>query len=244
MRHAHVRVGTCGFAAAQATLFREFNILEVQQTFYQPPKVATVTRWRERAPADFVFTIKAWQLLTHEPGSPTYRRLKEELDSARLAQAGSFKWTDVTRMAWERTQVIAEALGAEAILFQTPRSFTPSQENLDRLYRFFAHIDRGRHRMAFEPRGEAWDEATLRKLVADLDLIHVVDPFIRQPVGRGLRYFRLHGRPAYHYHYRYSDSDLQQLEQSLSKAWPNWVLFNNDEMASDAKRFLQQLCAD
>lgn len=99
VRDAHVQVGTCGFAAAQATLFREFDILEVQQTFYQPPGVSTVTRWREHAPPDFIFTIKAWQLLTHEPGSPTYRRLKEDLGSARLAQAASFKWNDVTRMA-------------------------------------------------------------------------------------------------------------------------------------------------
>lgn len=243
-RGAHVRVGTCGFAAAQATLFGEFDILEVQQTFYQPPRVATARRWRERAAEDFVFTIKAWQLLSHEPASPTYRRLKEPLDSARLAQAGSFKWNDVTRMAWERTRAIAEALAAEAILFQTPRSFTPSPENLDRLYHFFDRIDRGKQRMAFEPRGEAWDDATLRKLVADLDLVHVVDPFLRRPVGRGLRYFRLHGRPAYHYHYRYSDADLQRLEQSLNKAWPNWVLFNNDAMVSDARRFIQRLSSD
>jgi uncharacterized protein YecE (DUF72 family) len=144
-------------------------------------------------------------------------------------------------MAWDRTQALAEALSAEAILFQTPRSFTPTPENLQRLYRFFERIDRGRRRMAFEPRGEAWDDATLRKLVADLDLVHVVDPLLRQPLGRGLRYFRLHGRPAYHYRYRYSDAELQQLEQSLSRAWPNWVLFNNDAMATDARRFVRLL---
>lgn len=238
---AQVRVGTCGFAEAQTRLFQEFDIVEVQQTFYQPPQINTVTRWRANAPQGFVFTLKAWQLLTHEPTSPTYRRLTENLGHARLARAGSFKWNDVTRMAWARTQEIAEALAAEAVVFQTPRSFQPSPENLRRLYRFFEQIDRKRRRMAFEPRGEAWDDALLRKLMADLDPIHVVDPFLRKPVGRGLRYFRLHGRPAYRYRYRYTDADLLQLESALNKAWPNWVLFNNDAMADDARRFIGRI---
>jgi uncharacterized protein YecE (DUF72 family) len=140
-----------------------------------------------------------------------------------------------------RTQEIAAALAAKAILFQMPRSFTPSKQNLRRLYHFFEQIERGGRRLAFEPRGEAWDDATLRRLIADLDLVHTVDPFVRRPVGRGLRYFRLHGRPAYHYHYRYSDTDLGELEGMLSKAWPNWVLFNNDAMADDARCFIKRI---
>lgn len=240
----HLLVGTCGFAEAQARTFRDLDLVEVQQTFYQPPRLEAVTRWRERAPKGFVFTLKAWrQLLTHESRSPTYRRLKEELSGEELERAGSFKWNDVTRMAWVRTHEMAEALQAEAIVFQMPRSFEPSRRNLRRLYRFFERIDRGGCRIAFEPRGEAWGDATLRKVVSDLGLVHVVDPFLRQPVGRGLRYFRLHGRPAYHYHYRYTDADLQELEGAVSGAWPNWVLFNNDAMASDARRFITRLRA-
>lgn len=232
-------VGTCGFAKAQARLFRDFDIVEVQQTFYQPPRVKTVTHWRDNSPEDFVFTLKAWQLLTREPTSPTYRRLKENLSESRLAQAGSFKWNDVTRMAWVRTMEIAEALAAQVIVFQTPPSFTPTQQNLRRRYHFFEQIDRRQVRMVFESRSEAWDDATLRQLVAELDLIHVVEPFLRRPVGRRLHYLRLHGRPAYHYRYRYTDADLLQLQAALSKAWPNWVLFNNDAMADDARRFLK-----
>lgn len=68
--------------------------------------------------------------------------------------------------------------------------------------------------MVFEPRGEAWQNHLLRQLVADLDLIHGVDPFLRKPVGRGLRYFRLHGKPAYNYHYHYVDDDLHQLQKN------------------------------
>ena len=173
----------------------------MQRTFYQPPRVQTALRWRERAPEGFLFTLKAWQLLTHEAASPTYRRLREDLSDRQLAQAGAFRWNPLTRRAWDRTREIAAALGAGAVVFQSPRSFTPSKRNLDRLYRFFECIDRDGRRMVFEPRGRAWDDATLRRLVADLDLVHAVDPFLRKPAGRGLRYFRLHGRPAYTYRY-------------------------------------------
>jgi uncharacterized protein YecE (DUF72 family) len=238
---ARVRVGICGFAEAQSHVYRDFDILEVQRTFYQPPKPTTAARWRENAPVGFVFTLKAWQLLTHESSSPTYRRLREKLSDTQLAQAGGFRWNDVTRMAWDRTQEIAEALSAPVIVFQTPKSFKPLPENLERLARFFQRLERDGRRLGFEPRGEAWDDGIVRNLVTDLDLIHVVDPMLRKPVGRGLRYYRLHGRPGYHFHYRYTDSDLRQLEASLIKAWPNWILFNNDAMATDARRFLARI---
>jgi len=237
-----VRIGTCGFPEAHRTLFADFDLLEVQQTFYQPPRIETAQRWRSEAPADFVFTLKAWQLLTHEAGSPTYRRLREGLSPEALREAGGLRWNALTRMAWARTQAIADALEAEAVVFQTPRRFVPEEENIRRLRRFFAQIDRRGRRMVFEPRGEAWSREILAPLLRELDLVHGVDPFLRRPVGRGLRYLRLHGRPAYHYHYRYTDEDLRVLAGMLNRAWPNWVLFNNDTMAADARR-LQALLA-
>ena len=70
-----VKVGCCGFGMARARYAALFPVVEVQQTFYQPPRVATAARWRAAAPPPFVFSVKAWQLITHEPASPTYRRL-------------------------------------------------------------------------------------------------------------------------------------------------------------------------
>jgi uncharacterized protein YecE (DUF72 family) len=229
--------GTCGFAESHAKTFEDFGIVEVQQTFYQPPRATTAARWRAEAPTDFVFTLKAWQLLTHEATSPTYRRLTEPLSDGQLARAGGFRWNPVTRMAWRHTLELAETLRAEAIVFQTPRSFLPVRDNLRRIYRFFETVDRQERRMVFEPRGDAWTDQVVRRLLTDLDLVHGVDPFLRRPVGRGMRYFRLHGRPAYHYRYRYTDPELLALHGMLSRAWPNRVLFNNDSMADDAKRF-------
>lgn len=53
------RIGTCGFAEAQKNIFEDFSILEVQKSFYQPPKIETAKRWRRKAPSDFAFTVKA-----------------------------------------------------------------------------------------------------------------------------------------------------------------------------------------
>ncbi|RMG30334.1 MAG: DUF72 domain-containing protein [Gammaproteobacteria bacterium] len=237
-----VAVGTCGFAESQHRTWEDFDLVEIQQTFYEPPRPATARRWREAAPERFFFTLKAWQLITHPATSPTYRRLRTPLGTRQRNQAGSFRWNPVTRMAWERTLEIAEALEARLVLLQAPASFRPTPENLDRLHRFCTRIDRPPGlRLAFEPRGTAWTEAVLRPLLAELDLVHAVDPFLHRPLGRGLRYFRLHGRPAYHYAYRYTDADLDRLLGLLNRAWPNWVLFNNVAMAEDARRFRQRL---
>jgi uncharacterized protein YecE (DUF72 family) len=91
--------GTCGFAESHGKTFKDFGIVEVQQTFYQPPRITTVVCWREEAPNAFVFALKAWQLLTHEADSPTYRRLKEPLSTSRLDKTSGFKSNPVTRMA-------------------------------------------------------------------------------------------------------------------------------------------------
>jgi uncharacterized protein YecE (DUF72 family) len=199
--------------------------------------VATAARWREAAPAAFRFAVKAWQVCTHEARSPTYRKLREALP---LERCGALRWNDVTRMAWARTQDVADALRAEAVVVQMPASFAATSENLERAHRFFASIDRRGRLVVFEPRGDTWDDATVLALVREHDLVHGVDPFLRDAVGDGPRYWRLHGRPAYHYAWQYTDEELRALRDRLGGA-ETWVMFNNDRMAPDARRFLALL---
>ena len=66
-----IRVGLCGIGMARDKYFRTYPVTEVQQTFYEPPKLSLLQRWREQAPRNFEFTLKAWQLITHPPSSPT-----------------------------------------------------------------------------------------------------------------------------------------------------------------------------
>jgi uncharacterized protein YecE (DUF72 family) len=55
-----VKIGCCGFAVGMKDYFRQFKLVEVQQTFYKIPRLETALRWREAAPTDFEFTLKAW----------------------------------------------------------------------------------------------------------------------------------------------------------------------------------------
>jgi len=236
------RVGVCGFPRARGRLYRDLDLIEVQQTFYQPPPPETATRWRAGAPPGFVFTVKAWQLLTHAPTSPTYRRLREPLSPRALGECGGLRWNRTTRMAWARTLAVARALEAAAVVVQTPARFAPTGANLRRLWRFFAEAPREGLLVVFEPRGEGWDEALLARLAAALELVIAVDPFLRPPPAAGLRYFRLHGRPAYRYRYRYTDEDLDRLA-AWAREGPAWVLFNNHAMVRDARRLKARLAA-
>jgi uncharacterized protein YecE (DUF72 family) len=232
-----VLVGCCGFPGGQKRCFASVEILEVQQTFYQPPRVETAARWRAAAPAGFVFTLKAWQLVTHEASSPTYRRLREPLSDAARRQAGGFRFNTLTRRAWARTLEIAAALDAPLILLQTPRSFTPDAGNLRRLRRFLEAVERQGRRIAFEPRGERWTDDVVRSIVEDLEIVHAVDPFLDAPIGGGLRYFRLHGLPRYNHSYRFTAADLDRLRAKIEPRTPYWVLFNNLAMLEDAVSF-------
>src|SRR4051794_34028871 len=149
-----VRVGLCGFTMAFADYVREFAVVEVQQTFYEPPRDATLMRWRRQAPLRFEFTLKAWQLVTHEASSPTYRRLRRPLSAHERHDCGSLRTTPIVLEAWQRTLACAALLRATAVLVQCPRSFRPTPENADRMRAFFGTVPRPPGvRILWEPRG-------------------------------------------------------------------------------------------
>jgi uncharacterized protein YecE (DUF72 family) len=43
-----------------------FAAVEIDSTFYGTPAAATVTGWKEKTPADFIFAVKVPQVITHE----------------------------------------------------------------------------------------------------------------------------------------------------------------------------------
>lgn len=221
---------------SQGEYAARFPVVEVQQTFYQPPQVKTLERWRAAAPPDFEFTLKAWQLITHEARSPTYRRLKRELTEGEKAEAGSFRPTAIVREAWEVTLACADALKAERVLFQCPSSFTPTREHVRDLREFFSRIKRPRRKLAYlwEPRGN-WPEELVRELCDELDLAHVVDPFAARTSTPERCYYRLHGRTGWRY--QYEDDELAELISMLPETGVSYVLFNNVRMLDDAARF-------
>jgi uncharacterized protein YecE (DUF72 family) len=77
-----IRLGTSGFTAAgwpgsfypammKSADFlgfyaEHFNTVEVDSTFYGTPSADTVKRWASKTPAEFIFSVKVPQVITHE----------------------------------------------------------------------------------------------------------------------------------------------------------------------------------
>ena len=255
-----IKVGTSGFGIAQAKYTQLFSCVEVQHTFYQPPGISTLERWRAAARPDFEFVIKAWQLITHDARSPTYRRLKKKLTEVQKEEAGYFRPTPIVKEAWETTLSSAEALQARTILFQCPASFKQTKVNISNLEKFFATINRhvtanvasDQKELAFawEPRGD-WHPTVVKSICEDLSLWHAVDPFTATSVTPDRVYFRLHGRSGWRY--EYDEAELRELAGILSRQAVEpglagasarlnnivtpYVFFNNARMTQDALQF-------
>jgi uncharacterized protein YecE (DUF72 family) len=231
----NTKIGTCGFRGNKIEYSELLSCVEIQHTFYQPPQIKTLERWRAELPDEFEFTVKAWQLITHEAKSPTYRRLKKKLTETELEDAGYFKPSDIVREAWDATRACAEALRAKTILFQCPASFKPYTENIHHLETFFSEIERGDLNFVWEPRGAAWNDKIVREICDRHDLWHVVDPFARRTVTPEKCYFRLHGVTGWRY--KYEEGELEELVSLLPEDRLSYVFFNNIYMTEDAVAF-------
>jgi uncharacterized protein YecE (DUF72 family) len=218
-----------------AEYVRRFPVVEVQHTFYEPPTDALLTRWRAQVPSKFEFTIKAWQLVTHESRSPTYRRMKRPLAPELHGQVGAFRTTPAVLDAWARTLECAHLLRATAVLLQCPASFKPTSENVERMHTFLARVERPDGRVLWEPRGD-WPTDVLEALCREHRLVHVVDPMQTETVTPDDTYYRLHGTTgSRHVH---TDEELASVRDRVAGRPNPYVMFNNLPRVGDAARFM------
>ena len=194
--------------------------VEINNSFFQMPKVSVLQHWAEVTPADFRFAIKAPRRITHTG------RLKAETVAEPLAQL----------------YANLEALGAKRgpVLFQLP----PFQKkDLARLTDFL-HLLPADHGAAFEFRHDSWfdDEvyAALREAGASLCLSEREDQaapplVVTAPWG----YLRLRLET-------YSDGELAQWARRLAATgWQEvYVYFMHEPTAPAYAATLQRLHAD
>jgi len=218
-----IKVGCCGYPTSMKKYYESFSLVELNRTFYQYPKMSTVAGWREGAPQDFEFTVKAHQDITHK-----FRfKIKHSLP------------------AFETMKQICQKLKARILLIQTPGSFRP--DKLSDVQKFLGKIKRNDLIVVWETRGPAWDTPDIRKKLAEklkaLNVVHVTDPFKASPVYTNkVAYFRLHGLGKQLYYYQYTDDELKQLRRMVQPferdGKETYVLFNNLAMFDDATRFV------
>lgn len=102
--------------------------------------------------------------------------------------------------------------------------------------RFFTRIERPADmQLLFEPRGKAWTPEIVRPLIGELDVVHVVDPFVGPTTSVDLTYYRLHGiTGARHV---YSLEEPSKLVAMVPGDRDANVMFDNMPRVGGAERF-------
>jgi uncharacterized protein YecE (DUF72 family) len=222
-----IEVGCCGLPTSMKKYFETFSLVELNSSFYQYPEERTVTGWREKAPKNYEFTVKAHQEISHKS------RLK--------AEETSFE-------AFEHMNQVCNTLNSKILLIQTPASFKP--DKLADAQGFFRKVNRENLVLVWETRGPAWETKEANKKLGQalerLTLIHVTDPLRITPAYTGrVAYFRLHGLGPKIYYYQHSDTELRKLEELVKpyemEGKDVCILFNSLWMFGDGRRFMQYL---
>jgi uncharacterized protein YecE (DUF72 family) len=227
-----------------------FDTVEVNSTFYRMPEAPQTSRWVERTPAGFLFTVKLYQQFTHP--------------DMYLARGGVADWnpsrTDIDLFR-AGIDPLAAAGRLGAIMIQFPPSFHAQDETREYLdWLVSAFVD---HPVAVELRHKSWSDAsqeTAALLSAHRAAWVLIDEpkfpsSIVQPVGAGasdaaaapLTYIRLHGRNAEkwwehaesedRYNHLYSPAELEPFAERAradSAAGRKVYLFLNNHFSAKA----------
>ena len=105
-----IKIGCCGFAKGKKEYFKHFKLVEIQQTFYRILPENTLKRWRQEAPDDFEFSVKAFQGITHPVTSPTWRRSGLKLKGDE--RYGNLQPSKEVMESWEITRRVCDILKA------------------------------------------------------------------------------------------------------------------------------------
>ena len=189
-----------------------FSAVEINSSFYRPHQRKTYERWAASVPADFRFSVKMPQTISHE-----------------LALRGTGPALD---RFLEETEGLGRKLGA--LLLQLPPSLSFDARPAATFFRMLRN--RSDAPVACEPRHPSWfapqAEALLqRHRIARVAADPARVPEAALPAGdTAWRYWRWHGSPRMYYS-DYDESALVELAAQVSAqprgATASWVIFDN-----------------
>jgi uncharacterized protein YecE (DUF72 family) len=202
---------------------RQFDTVEVNNTFYRLPEASTFDAWRRRAPRGFVFAIKASRYLTH------MKKLKEPADPL--------------RRLFSRARHLGRSFGP--VLYQLPPRWPV---DIGRLAIFLDALPR-RRRHAIEFRDPRWYRDDVFALLERRRValcLHDMDGSASGKVDVGpFVYVRFHGPTRYGG--RYADDALNRWADWLAERQrdrPTYAYFNNDtggHAPRDARRLREKI---
>jgi uncharacterized protein YecE (DUF72 family) len=212
-------------ADALSYLADYFDTIEINSSFYAPPRTKDAASWarRVRNNSRFRFTAKAWQRISHE---------RKEEDSASLAAD-----CDIVRSSMAPL-VEAGVLGA--LLIQFPWSFRCTPENQEYLDKVFRHLRE--FPVVLEVRHAGWNQDAFYDFLraSNVAFCNVDQPVIGQSIKPSaqvtarLGYFRLHGRNYQNwfkedvgrdarYDYLYTKEEIRELSAQIGIVQKNTI---------------------
>jgi len=188
---------------------QHFSTLELNVTFYRFPKLSTLLQWHDRAPDDFIFSVKVPRSITH------FKKLN-----------------DTSRMVEDFYGLVREGLKEKlgSVLFQFPPNFSASAVHIQRL---IESVDPSFENVAEFRHSSWWNEQVIAQLgehqIAFCGMSH--PDFPDSVVGNtGHLYYRMHGRQQL-YASSYEQLELSHVLNQIA-AMPEvrraYVYFNND----------------
>jgi len=219
----------------------QFEMVEVNSTFYSVPEPRMVERWCAATPDKFMFDVKLHQLLSRH--STPAKLLPPDLQSrAELDAKGKVKLTPeieeaVTR-AFLRSVDILDGYGKLGVLLlQLSPAFSPKKHKLEELDQLLA-ATRG-YRVAVELRNRNWAVGDQLKSTIQFLNEHkaafvnvdapraehftVMPSDVNEITNHDVAYLRLHGRNARAYltgktvaarfNYNYNDAEIEEVAQ-------------------------------
>ena len=241
-------VGTCGFPSRKELIFENLDAVEIQETFYNPIGERRIETLLSLKPKGFTYTVKAWQVITHEFSSPTWKRLRKRPEGT-IENYGSLKPTKENFSALQVSIDIASRLNAPVLVLQTPPGMR-CENRWNEIGEFFRRaISMAKNNgiiIAWEPRGECKKHRKSMEIASMLELVLVNDigreePIVNKVGEKLVIYSRLHGigGKEVNYKYKYKLEDLEDMARKLTRVRYDiaYVLFNNIYMVEDAIRF-------
>ena len=224
-----IRIGTSGWhykhwigryypadikpAAMLEYYLRDFDTVELNNTFYHLPKETAFDAWKKSVPSNFVFAVKGSRFLTH------MIKLKD-------AERGIVNFVP-------RAKRLGRKLGP--ILWQLPPKWNV---NAERLEDFLSKLPRG-IRYAFELRNPSWMTEPVYKILRNYNAAFCIYELAgyHSPLELTAKwtYVRLHGPTQNKYQGSYSAAQLEAWAERISE-WSRkldaiYVYFDNDDSA-------------
>ncbi len=234
-------IGTSGIPVSKKRYYKEFNFVELDDTYKSIVKNKTLKKFKHFSGENFSFSLKAPIFLSDS--YEIFSKFSSNvpiLDKENLQQYGEFKNNDKNNELLEVFLKGVSVIDAKSIVFYTSNKFFPSPENIKNINGFFSRLEKKEilknvdifwHCLGF------WDEDAILEALEETTVMPAYDPLMDElNIKTKTNYYIM--RALGRYSRFYPDSALENLADMIyEQQKDSYVVFNGVNAFSDAMRF-------